>query len=112
LPSFSPEVLSSCLLLKNVTIRIYKNIILPVVLYGSETCSLTLREEHRLREFENTVLRRIFESRRDEVTGGWKKLHSEELHNLHSSPNAIRVWKSRRIGWEGYIARLGEGKFI
>jgi hypothetical protein len=74
---------------------------------GCETWSLTLREEHRLREFENRVLRRIFGLKRDEVTGGWRKLHNEELHNLHSSPNIIRI-KSRRIRWAGHVARMGE----
>jgi hypothetical protein len=68
-----------------------------VILYGCETWSLTLREEHRLRVFENKVLRRIFEPKRDEVTGGWRKLHNEELHNLYSSPSIIRIMKSRRL---------------
>jgi hypothetical protein len=77
--------------------RIYKTIILPVVLYGCETWSLTLREEHRLRVFENRVLSGIFGPKSDEVTGGWRKLHNEELHNLYSSPSIIRVIKSRRI---------------
>jgi hypothetical protein len=85
------------LLSKNIKIRIYKIIILPVVLYGCETWSLTLREEHRLRVFENRVLRRIFGPRKDEVTGDWRKLHNEELHNLYSSPNIIRIIKSRRM---------------
>jgi hypothetical protein len=66
-------------------IRTYKTIILPVVLYGCETWSLTLREEHRLRLFEKRMFRRIFGSKRDEVTGGWRKLHKKELHNLYSS---------------------------
>jgi hypothetical protein len=70
------------LLMKNVDIKIYKTIILPVVLYGCETWSLTLREEHRLRVFENRVLRRIFRPKRDEVTGDWRKLRNEELQNL------------------------------
>jgi hypothetical protein len=73
---FSPRLLS-----KNIKCRIYKTNILPVVLYGCETWSLTLREEHRLRVFENRVLRRIFGPKRDEVTGGWTKLRNEELHN-------------------------------
>ena len=68
-------------------------IILPVVLYGCETLSLTLREEHRLRVFENRVLRRIFGPRRDGVTGEWRKLHNEELNDLYSSPNIVRVIK-------------------
>jgi hypothetical protein len=84
-----------------VKIKIYKTIILPVVLYGYETWSLTLREEHRLRVFENRVLRRIFGPTRDEVTGGWRKLHNEELHGLYSSPNIIRVIKARRMRWTG-----------
>jgi hypothetical protein len=76
-----------------VKIKIYKTVILHVVLYGCETLSLTLREEHTLRVFENRVLRRIFGPKRDEVTGGWKKLHNEELHSLYSSPSIIRVIK-------------------
>jgi hypothetical protein len=82
-------------------------IILPVVLYGCETWSLTLREEHRLRVFENRVLRRIFGPKRDEETGGWRKLHNEELHNLYSSPSVIRMIKSRRMRWAGHVARIG-----
>jgi hypothetical protein len=82
-------------LTRNVKFKIYKTIILPVVLYGCETWSLTLREDHRLRVFENRVLRRIFGPKRDKVTGEWRKLHSEELHNLYSSPNNIRQIKSR-----------------
>jgi hypothetical protein len=84
-----------------VKIKIYKTIILPVVLYGCETLSLTLREEHRLRVFENRVLRRIFGPKRDEVTGGCRKLHNEELHGLYSSPSIIRVIKARRMRWAG-----------
>jgi hypothetical protein len=85
------------LLSKSVKIRIYKTIILPVVLYGCETWSLKLREEHRQRVFENRMLRRIFGPRRDEVTGDWRKLHNEEIHKLYSSPNIIRMIKSRRM---------------
>jgi hypothetical protein len=83
-------------------------IILPVVLYGCETWSLTLREEHRLRVFENKVLRRIFGLKRDEVMGEWRKLHNKELHDLYSSPSIIRIIKSRRMRWVGHVARLGE----
>jgi hypothetical protein len=91
--------LSSHLLSRNVKVKIYKTIIMPVVLYGCETWSLTLREEHRLRMFENRVLRRVFEPKRDEVTGEWRKLHNEELHILYSSANIIRQIKSRRMRW-------------
>jgi hypothetical protein len=90
------NLLSSRLLSKNIIIRIYKAALLPVVLYGCETWLLKLREERRLRVFENKVLRRIFGPKRDEVTGYWRKLHNEELHNLYPSPN--RMIKSLRIG--------------
>jgi hypothetical protein len=84
--------------------------ILPVVLYGCETLSLTLREEHRLRVFENRVLRRIFGLKRDEVTGGWRKLLNEELHGLYSSPIIVREIKARRMRWAGHVARKGEAR--
>jgi hypothetical protein len=102
------NLLSSCLLSRNVKIKIYKTIILPVVLYGCETLCLTLREEHRLRLFESRVLRRIFGPKRDEVTGGWRKLHNEELRGLYSSPSIVRVVKARRMRWAGHVARMGE----
>jgi hypothetical protein len=76
-------------------------------LYGCETWSLTLREEHRLRIFENRVLRRIIGPNRNEVAGDWRKLHTEELHNLCSSLNIIRMLKSRRMRWAGHVARMG-----
>jgi hypothetical protein len=91
------NLLSSCLLYKNVKIRTYKTAILPVVLYGCGTCSLMLREEHGLRVFENMVLRRVFGLKRVEVTGGLRKLHNEEFHNLYSLPCTIRMTKSRRM---------------
>jgi hypothetical protein len=100
--------LSSCLLSRNVNVKIYKTIILPVVLYECETWSLTLREERRLRVFENRVLRRIFGPKSDEVTREWRKLHNEELHKLYSSPDIIRQVKSRRIRWAGHVARMRE----
>jgi hypothetical protein len=78
-----------------------------VVLYGSETCSLTLEEKHRLRVFEKRELRGIFELKRDEVTGGCRKLHNEELHNLYSSPSIIRMIKSRKMRWARHRARTG-----
>jgi hypothetical protein len=86
----------------------YKTIILPVVLNGCETLSLKLKEEHTLRVFENRVLRKIFEHTRDEVTGEWRKLHSEELNNLYSTPDIIRQMKSRRMRWAGHVAHMGE----
>jgi hypothetical protein len=91
-----------------IKFKIYKTIILCVGLYGCETWSLTLREEHRLRVFENRVLRRIFEPKRDEVTEGWRKLHNEELHGLYSSPSIVRVIKARRMRWAGHVARMGD----
>jgi hypothetical protein len=89
-----------------VKLKIYKTMILPVVLYGCETLSLTLREEHRLRVFENRMLRRIFRPKRDEVTGGWRKLHNEELHGLYSSPSIVSVIKARRMRRVGHVARM------
>jgi hypothetical protein len=78
-----------------------------VVLYGCETCSLRLREERRLKVFENRMLRRVFGPNRDDVTGEWIKLHSEELSDLYSLPNIVRVVKSRRMRWAGHLARMG-----
>jgi hypothetical protein len=75
-----------------------------VVLYGCETWSLTLREEHRLRVFENRVLRKIFGPKINEVTGGWRELHNVELHNLYYLPSIIGIIKSRRMGWAGKVA--------
>ena len=93
---------------KNLKTKIYRTIILPVVLYGCEAWSLTAREERKLRVFENMVLRRICGPRRDEVTGEWRRLHNEELNGLYSSPNIVRVIKSRRMRWDGHVARMGE----
>ena len=91
------NLLSSSLLSKHLKFKIYTTIILPVVLYGCETWSLTLREEPRLRVFENRVLGRIFGLKRYEVTGDLRKLHNEELNDLCSSPNIVWVIKSRRM---------------
>jgi hypothetical protein len=89
-------------------INIYRTIILLVVLYGRETWSLTLREEHRFRVSENRVLKRVFGPKREEVAGGWRRLHNEELHNLYSSPNIIRVLKSSGMRWAGHVTRMRE----
>ena len=102
------NLLSSSLLTKNIKIKIQKNIILPVVLYGCETWSLTLREECRLRVFENRVVRRIFGPKRDEVAEEWRKVHHEDLTDLYSSPNIIWVIKSGRIRLAGHAARMVE----
>jgi hypothetical protein len=104
--------LSSLLLSRYFNFKIQKTVILPVVLYGCENWALTLRKEHRLRVFEKRVLRRIYEPKRDEATGKWRKLHSEELHNLYSSPNVIRRIESRRMNWAGHVARMGEGRNV
>jgi hypothetical protein len=101
--------LSSHLISKNLKIKIYKTVILPVVLYGCETWSLTLREEHRLRVFEKRVLNRIFGPKREE-DGLWRKLHNDELHSLYSSLNIVRVIKSRRMKSAGHVACVGKGE--
>jgi len=105
-------LLSSRLLSKNLEIKIYRTIILPVVLYGCETWSLTLREERKLRVFENMVLGRIFGPRRDEVPGEWRRLHNEELNDLYSSPNIVRVINSRSMRWAGHVACMGEERGV
>jgi hypothetical protein len=105
------NLLSFYLISKNLKIKIYKTVILSVVLYGCETWSLTLREEHRLRVFENRVLRRIFGPKREEDRS-WRKLHSDELHNLYSSLNIVRVIKSRRMRYTGHVASMGEGRDV
>jgi hypothetical protein len=98
------DISSSRLLSKSAKIKIYKTIILAVVLYGCETWFLSLQEEHRRRVFENRALIRIFGPKRDDVMGNWTILHNEELHNLYSSPNIIRMIKSRRMRWAWHVA--------
>jgi hypothetical protein len=90
------------------SVSITSELILPVVLYGCEALSLTLRQERRLKVFENRALRRVFGPKRDEVTGEWRKLHNEELNDLYSLPNIVRVVKLRRMRWAGHVARRGE----
>jgi hypothetical protein len=102
------NLLSSDLLSKNTKIRVHRTGVLPVVLYGCENGSRTLREEQRLRVFENRVLRGIFGPKRDEATGDWRRLLNEELNDLYSSPNIVRVIKSRRMKWAGHVARMGK----
>jgi hypothetical protein len=101
------NLLSSRLLPKNVKLRIYKNIILSLVLYECEAWSLILREEHRLGVFENRVLRRIFGPTRNAVSGDWRKQHNEKLPNLYSSPSIIRMIKSRMMNLAAHVARMG-----
>jgi len=101
--SYTEKICSGRILFKVVN----NHMILPLVLCGCETWSLTLREERKLRVYENMVLRRIFGPRRDEVTGEWRRLHNEELNDLYSSPIIVRVIKSRRMRWAGHVARMG-----
>jgi hypothetical protein len=101
------NLLCSLLISRKLKIKIYKTVILPV---GCETWSLTLREEHRLRIFENRVLR-IFGPKREE-DGSWRKLHNDELHSLYSSHNLVRVIKSRKTRWARHVARMGEGRGV
>jgi hypothetical protein len=105
------NILSSRLIPKNLKTKIYKTVILPVVLYRYKTWSLALGKEHRLRVFENRVLRRIFRPEREE-DGLWRKLDNDELNSLYSSPNIVRVIKSRRMSWAGHVARMGERRGV
>jgi hypothetical protein len=102
------NLLSSHLLAKHIKFTKYKTIILPVVLSGCGTWSPILRKEHRLRVFDITVPRRIFGPKRDEMKGAWRNLHNEELRDLYSSPSIIKMVKSRRMEWDGHVARILE----
>jgi hypothetical protein len=108
--SFCEESFVFQFAIQKYKINVYGTIILPVVLYECETWSLTLREEHGLRVFANRVLWRIFGPKRDGETG--RKLHNEELRYLYSSPNSVRVIKSRRMRWDGHVARMGERRGV
>jgi len=112
LQSFGAESLSSRLVSKNLKITIHRIIILPVVLYGCENWSLTLIEERRLRVFENSLLRRIVGPKRDELTGEWRNLYTEELNDVYSSPNIDGVTKSKKMRWVGHVACMGERKGV
>jgi hypothetical protein len=109
--SFSPKSFVFPFHTKKLKSKIYKTVILLVVLYGCETWSFTLREEHRLRVFENRMLRKIFGPKREEDRS-WRKLHNDELHSLYSSHNIIRVIRSRRMRWAGHVARMGERRGV
>jgi len=102
----------SSLLSENINIKICSTIILPVVLYGCETGSPTFRDERSMSVFGNTfrVRKKSFVPHRDDVTGEWERLHNEELHDLYSSPDVVRVIKARRIGWTGNVARMAESR--
>jgi hypothetical protein len=103
---FSPKSFVFPSHIKKIKIKIYRTVILPVVLYGCETWFLTLREEHRLKVFENRVLRKMFGPKREE-DGSWRKLHNDEFHSLYSSANIVRASKSRRMRWAGHVERMG-----
>jgi hypothetical protein len=109
--SFSPKYVSPSHIKKNLKIKIYRTAILQVVLYGCETWSLTLREEHRLRVFEKRVVRKIFGPEIEE-NGSCRELRNDDLHGLYSSPNVVRVIKSRRMRWSGHVAGMVEGKGV
>jgi hypothetical protein len=108
---FSPKSFVFLSHIKKLKIKIYRTVILPVVLYGCEDWSLTLREEHRLRVYEKRVLRKIF-GLKTEKDRSWIKLHNDELHCLYSSLNIVRVIKSKRMRWAGHVACMGEGRGV
>ena len=102
------KLLTSRLISRKLKLKIYRTVILPVILYCCKSWSTTLADEHKLRVFENRVLGKIYGPKRDEMTGEWRRLHNEELHGLYDSPDVIRIMKSRRIRWAGHVARMGE----
>jgi hypothetical protein len=111
LPLFIPKSFVFPPYIKNLNVKIYKTVILPVVMYGCETWSLNLEEEHRLRVSVTRVLGKIFGPKREE-DGSWRKLHNDEIHSLYSSLNIVRVIKSRRVKWAEHVARTGEGRVV
>jgi hypothetical protein len=96
--------------IQNYKYEIYRTIILPVVLYGWETWSVAMGEEHRLRVFENRMVTKTFGPKKDELTSEWRRIHNEELYDTCSSPNIFQVIKSGRMRWAGHVARLGDSK--
>ena len=101
------KLLTSRLISRKLKLKIYRTVILPVILYGCESWSTTLADEHKLRVFENKVLRKIYGPKRDEMTGEWRRLHNEELHGLYDSPDVVRIMKSQRLRWAGHVAWMG-----
>jgi hypothetical protein len=110
--SFGAESVVFQVAIQKLKIKLYRIINLPVVLYGCKSWSLKLREEHRLGVFENKVLKRVFGPKWDEVTGEWRKVHNEELNDLYTLLNIVRVVKSRRMRWSGNLARIGEDRGV
>jgi hypothetical protein len=106
------SLLSSCLLSRNVKVKKYKTTVLPAVLYGCETLALASRDEHKLRVFENMVLRTISGPKRDKVLGEWRKLHNAELHNMYSYSRIIRQIKAKRMRWVGHVAHMQQERKV